>query len=80
MALDWAMLAIQFAIAVVTATVAFVLMPKPKGPKPPEVEEMKEPTASAGKPIVVPFGTPWIESPNILWFGDKETETREVKL
>lgn len=66
------------AISVVINIVAYVLMPKPKGPKPDAVAQMDNPTADAGKPIPVVFGTVWMKEPNILWFGDKGTNTYQV--
>lgn len=73
-------LLIQVAIAVVISVVAYVLMPKPKGPKPEAVTQMENPTAEAGKPIPVVFGTVLIKEVNILWSGDKSTNTYEVKV
>ena len=43
-----------------------------------ETQEMDDPTAEAGKPIPVPFGTTIITEPNILWYGDKHTVERDA--
>ncbi|MDQ0317728.1 hypothetical protein [Amorphus orientalis] len=51
--------------------IGYVLMPKPKGPKPPAVTELEGPTAEAGRPIMVIFGEVTIKSPNFLWWGNK---------
>lgn len=72
-------LLIQIAIAIVINIVAYVLMPKPKGPKPEAVAQMENPTAEAGKPIPVIFGTVLVKEVNILWSGDKSTNTYKVK-
>lgn len=69
----------QIIIAVVINIVAYVLTPKPKGPKPEAVQQMDNPVAEAGKPIPVVFGEVTIKDPNFLWYGDKETNTYEVK-
>lgn len=70
---------VQIAIAIIVTIVAYVLMPKPKGAKPEAVSQMDNPTTDAGRPIPVVFGTVWIKEVNILWFGDKGTNTYEVK-
>lgn len=71
-------LLIQIAIAIIISVVAYVLMPKPKGPKPEAVAQMDNPVAEAGKPCNVVFGTVWVKEVNILWFGDKNSNTYEV--
>lgn len=58
--------------------IAYLLTPKPKGPKPPEAQDAPDPVAEAGKPIPVVFGTISIKGLNLLWFGDKRKVEREV--
>lgn len=70
---------VQIAIMIVVQVVAYVLMPKPKGPKPEAVQQLENPTAEAGKPVPVPFGTVWLQEVNILWYGDKGSKTYMVK-
>lgn len=70
---------IPLLIAIALLVVSYVLMPKPKTPKPDAATEMDSPTADAGKPIPVPFGTLTITSPNCLWFGDKSMNTYKIK-
>lgn len=72
-------LLVQIAVALAIQTIAYVLTPKPKGPKPEAVKQLENPTAEAGKPVAVPFGTVWITEPNILWFGDKSSRTSKVR-
>lgn len=67
------------AIAVVLSIVSIVLMPKPKQPKPEAAKDLESPTCEAGRPIPVVFGTMTAKSPNVLWFGDKSTNTYQVK-
>jgi hypothetical protein len=69
---------VAFVVSLVINVIAYVLMPKPKGPKPDEVKEMDAPVAERGKPVPVVFGTVWIKEANVLWYGDKETNTYEV--
>lgn len=60
--------------------VGYLLMPKPKQPKPPEATDMEEPTAESGRPIAVIFGEIRITGPNILWFGQKYLRERDVEV
>jgi predicted phage tail protein len=78
MVFDPISLLIQVAIAVLINVVAYVLMPKPKGPKPEAARDMDNPTADQGRPIPVVFGTVTVKGLNVLWFGDKRTRTYEV--
>lgn len=68
----------QIIVALVMMVVSYLLMPKPKQ-TPNTVTDMEDPTASAGTPIKVVFGTITIKDPNILWFGDKQTFTFKTK-
>ena len=65
---------IQLLIVVALNVVAFLFSPRPKGPMPREVQDLEEPTAEAGRPIPVVFGTTLIKSPNVLWFGENRSE------
>lgn len=70
----------QLAIAVVGMAVSYLLTPRLSGPKATSrPQEMGDPTAEAGKPVPVVFGEMLIDSPNILWFGEKATRSRKVK-
>ena len=67
-------LIIGFALSVV----AYLLMPKPKQPKPPAAQDLENPTAEAGRPLPVVFGSLRVKGTNILWYGDKALTEREV--
>jgi hypothetical protein len=69
---------IALIVTVVLNVVAYVITPKPKGPKPDAVTEGENPTASAGKPIPVVFGTVMIKEVNVLGYWDKATRTQEI--
>lgn len=69
---------IQLIIAIVLMVIAYMITPKPKSPS-VTAQDMDEPTAEAGKPLGVVFGTVTIKSPNVLWFGDKSKVTSKVK-
>lgn len=64
---------VQLLIALALNFVAFLLTPRPKTEKPTEVQELDSPTAESGRPQPVIFGTIIIESPNVLWYGEKST-------
>jgi hypothetical protein len=70
---------IAVAIAVAIAAVAIVLMPKPKTPKPDAAKDLDDPTAEAGRPIPVVFGTITVKGLNNLWFGEKAIVSKKVK-
>lgn len=59
--------------------VSYLLAPKPKQPKPASLDDLKDPTAEAGRPVPVLFGSKRISGLNILWYGDKGINNRTVK-
>lgn len=60
---------VQILVAVAMMVLSYVLAPKQKQTK-NETSQGDKPTASAGKPIPVVFGTLRITDPNCLWYGD----------
>jgi len=66
-------------VALVATALNYLLRPKPKAPKPDSVKDLEDPTAEAGKPIPVVFGTVTVKGLNVLWFGDKSVKTMKVK-
>lgn len=71
----FAALAISLAISIIS----YLIMPKPKAPKPEAAKDLEDPTAEAGRPIPVVFGTMTVKGLNVLWFGDKAKRTYKVK-
>lgn len=71
---------LQIAIGLVMSVIAYALMPKPKKPKPPAVKDMEGPTADAGRPIPVVFGSVEVQGLNVLWYGDKKKDEGEVEV
>lgn len=69
----------QLAIGLLLSYVAYLLAPKPKPPKPPAAKDFESPTAEAGRPIPVIFGSLTISSSNNLGYWDKETIRRDVQ-
>lgn len=70
---------IVVAIAIAVAALSMVLMPRPKTPKPPAATDLDNPTAEAGKPVPVVFGTITVKGLNVLWYGDKAAIDKKVK-
>lgn len=70
---------IPLLVSLVLSVVSYMLMPKPKTPKPPAAKDMEDPTAEAGRPIPVVFGTVTVKGLNVLWFGEKSIRTYKVK-
>lgn len=68
------------AIAAALQIAVFLLTPRPKKPTPPEARDFEAPTAEAGRPIPVVFGTITVKGTNYLWYGEKETVRRELKV
>lgn len=71
-----ALVVISIAINVVVA----LLMPKPKNNSPSSTREFEAPTADAGRPVPVVFGTVTVKSSNVLWYGEKATHEYKVKV
>lgn len=64
---------IQIVIAIAVAVIAYALMPKPKQAKPPAAQDFEQPTADAGRPVPVVFGTVTVKGVNILHYSDVQT-------
>ena len=69
----------NLAIGLALTVLAYLIMPKPKTAK-PEIQDLKNPTADAGRPIPVIFGTKDVEGVNVLWYGEKNTRQFKVKV
>lgn len=70
---------IPLLIGLVLNVVAYLLMPKPKQPKPEAAKDMDEPTAEAGRPLPVVFGTVTVSGLNVLWYGEKNKSEYQVR-
>ena len=70
----WEIVIISTLISLGTAIAAYALAPKPPAPSRPSLQDISAPTAEAGRPIPVVFGTVWVECPNVVWFGDLHYE------
>lgn len=65
---------IPLLIGLVLNVIAYLLLPSPKQVKPPEAKDLDNPTAEAGRPIPVVFGTLTVKGLNVLWYGDKDRD------
>lgn len=70
---------IQLLIGAGLAVLGYMLAPKPKAPPPPELDDLKSPTASTGREIPKIYGTKTIKGLNIIYFGEKEIRNVKVK-
>lgn len=78
MGIDPLSLFIQVAIGLAIGVVGYLLMPQPKRAKPPQAQDLEAPTADAGRPIPVVFGSMEVRGLNILWFGELDTYQYET--
>ena len=70
---------LSLVLAVVSLALNLLLAPRPKTPKPDAAQDLELPTAEAGRPIPVVFGTITVKGLNILWYGEKSSKTSKVK-
>lgn len=66
-------------ISVAVSIASYIIMPKPKAPKPEAAKELENPVSEAGIPVKVVFGSKLIKDPNIIWYGEKTIRTYKVK-
>ena len=59
--------------------VAYLILPKPKQPKPEAAKDAEDPVAEAGKPLPVLSGSITVKGLNILFYGEKATVNRKIR-
>lgn len=69
---------VAIGVSLLISVVAALIAPKPKMDTSDETQSLENPTAEAGIPVTVVFGEITIKAPNVLWFGDKKSQTYEV--
>lgn len=62
-------------IAIAVAALSIVLIGRPRVPRPDATKDLENPSADAGRPIPVAFGTITVKGLNNLWYGDKGQRT-----
>lgn len=63
----------QVAIAIAISVIAYALQPAPAVAKPAAATDLDDPTADAGRPVPVVFGTLGVTGVNFLGYWDKQT-------
>jgi hypothetical protein len=71
---------VSLLISVALNVVAYIITPKPKAPKPQAAAQAENPTAEAGRPIPVVFGTMRVKELNVLGFWDKSTKQFQIQV
>ena len=62
---------IQLLVGVTLMVISYLITPKPKREKPEPARDLELPTAEAGRPVPVVFGTMTVKGGNVLWRGDR---------
>lgn len=68
----------QILIGIGTLALGLLLLPKPKQPQPPELDDLQNPTSEAGRPITKVWGAKSVKGINCMHFGDKAIRHRSV--
>lgn len=61
-------------LLVAALVISYALAPKPPNAPPPALDDIEAPTAEEGRAIPVIFGDVWVDDPNVVWYGDLQTE------
>lgn len=62
------------ATIVISAYLSYTMRPDPPDAVKPAFEDLEVPTVSASAPIPRVYGTKWLKSANVVWYGDLRTE------
>ena len=65
---------IALVLMVIATILAMVLQPVPPPPHAAGLSDFQAPTAEAGRPVPVIFGTVMLKAPNVVWYGDLFTD------
>lgn len=71
---------VSLLIGIALSVVSYLIAPKPKAPKPEAAKDLEDPTAEAGRPVPVAFGSIMVKGGNVLWFGEKKIKTYQVSV
>lgn len=69
---------VALVVAFALQVVSYMLAPKPKSSRPAAAKDLETPTADAGRPIPVIWGTLVVKGLNTLWHAEKSTKTYRV--
>jgi hypothetical protein len=68
------LLIIALVLMIIASILAMVLTPLPPPPRAASLSDFKVPTAEAGRPVPVIFGTVMLKGPNVVWYGNLFTD------
>jgi len=77
---DLAYVVVMLVLSMISYYISRKNQPEPVAPKPAALEDFSVPTAEIGREIPVLFGTRWIKSPNVVWYGDLMIEAKKEKV
>lgn len=69
---------VQLLVGITLMVLAFLIMPKPKPEKPAASRDLENPTAEAGRPIPVVFGTMFVKGGNVIDYMDKGKKDLQI--
>lgn len=69
---------LQILIMIATQVISYLITPKPKQQTSAAVRDLQAPTAEAGRPIPVVFGSITVKGGNILHYSDVSTKSYKV--
>lgn len=61
-------------LGIVANLVSVLLSPRPEAPKPGTMDDVDIPRTEEGAEIGAAYGSPWIKSAQIHWWGDFSSE------
>ena len=67
-------LIIILVLTIIAAILSLVLQPKAIPPRPKFLDEISVPVAEEDRPVPVLFGTYIFRDPNVIWYGDLDTD------
>lgn len=70
MAIDVIIYIVVIILMIVAAALSMAMRPKPVPPPAAQLSDFQVPTADAGRPIPVIFGTVLMKGPNVVWYGN----------
>lgn len=71
---DAIIITIMLTMMIIASILSMVLTPVPPPPRAASLSDFKVPTAEAGRPVPVIFGTVMMKGPNVVWYGNLFTD------
>jgi hypothetical protein len=71
---DIVLITIMLIMMIIASVLSMVLTPVPPPPRAASISDFKVPTAEAGRPVPVIFGTVMLKGPNVVWYGNLFTD------